>query len=159
MKLVKSGRPTKFNETLEMIALNLAEKGHTDKEIAEIIGVSESSLNEHKKRKPAFHESLKRVKAEFDDSIVQQALLKRAVGMTTKEIQTRSVDGKQTKVVIERELPPDSTSLIFWLRNRKANEWNVEKQNLSVGIDNYQNWSIEDVKKILENDPFLLEVR
>lgn len=153
--IAKKGRPSKFNETLEMIALNLAEKGHTDKEIAEIIGVSESSLNEHKKRKPEFRESLKKSKSEFDDSIVQQALLKRATGMTVKEIQIRTVDGKRTKVEIERELPPDTSSMMFWLKNRKHEEWNVEKKNLNIEIDNYQKISLEDVKKIFESDPFL----
>ncbi len=48
----KIGRPTKFNDSLESVAIALGAKGHIDKEIAEIIGVSESALNEHKKRKP-----------------------------------------------------------------------------------------------------------
>jgi hypothetical protein len=52
----KIGAPIKINETSESVAIALAEKGHIDREIAEIIGVSESALNEHKKRKPTFQE-------------------------------------------------------------------------------------------------------
>lgn len=152
---MKIGRPTKFNDSLESVAIALAEKGHIDKEIAEIIGISQSALNEHKKRKPEFHESLKKTKAEFDSLIVEQALLKRAVGMTVKEIQIRLVDGKEIKTIIEKELPPDATCLALYLRNRKPEEWCKEKHNLNFELSNQtQGLSIEDAKKIIREDPF-----
>ena len=50
MNKLTRGRPKVMNETLENIALKLASKGHFDREIVEIIGVSESAFNEHKKR-------------------------------------------------------------------------------------------------------------
>jgi hypothetical protein len=155
---MKTGRPTKFNESLESVAIVLAGKGHIDREIAEIIGVSESAFNEHKKRKPDFHESLKKEKANHDDSVVEQALLKRASGMVVTEVQTRMIDGKEIKTITEKELPPDATSLALWLRNRKPNEWCREKQNINVEVENQQGLSREQAMKILREDPFANEI-
>jgi transposase len=45
------GAVTKFNDSLESVATALANKGHIDREIAEILGVSESALYEHKEVK------------------------------------------------------------------------------------------------------------
>lgn len=152
---MKTGRPTKFNESLESVALALAEKGHVDREIAEIIGVSESALNELKKRKPDFHEALKHAKSEHDNSIVEQALLKRAIGLTVKETQIRNVDGKQVKTVIEKELPPDTAALTLFLRNRMPEKYCRERQNLAIGIEDYRSITMEEAKQIILNDPFL----
>lgn len=153
---MKMGRPTKFNDSLESVAIALAEKGHIDREIAEIIGVSESALNEHKKRNKEFHESLKQAKSEHDNAVVEQALLKRAIGLTVKEIQIKSVDGKQVKTVIEKELPPDSTALTLYLRNRMPEKYNKERQSLSIGLEDHLGLSFEDAKQIFKNDPFNL---
>jgi predicted transcriptional regulator len=153
----KIGAPTKFNESLESVAIALAEKGLIDRDIAEIIGISESALNEHKKRKPEFHESLKKAKAEHDVAIVEQALLKRAIGMTVKEIQVKTVNGQQIKTVIEKELPPDATSLALYLRNRNPEKWCREKQNIHHEVEQGPGLTIEEARLILSQDPFLAD--
>jgi hypothetical protein len=150
----KIGAPTKFNDSLESVAIALAEKGHIDREIADIIGVSESALNEHKKRKPEFHESLKKAKIEFDNTVVEQALLKRAIGLTVKEVQIRTVDGKQIKTIIEKELPPDATSLALYLRNRMPEKWCKEKQNFNIEVENQCGLTQEEALQVLRDDPF-----
>lgn len=151
---MKMGRPTKFNDSLESVAIALAEKGHIDREIAEIIGVSESALNEHKKRNKEFHESLKQAKSEHDNAVVEQALLKRAIGLTVKETQTRSVDGKLVKTVIEKELPPDSAALTLYLRNRMPDRYNKERQSLAIGFEDHIGMTIAEAKQIFKEDPF-----
>jgi len=149
------GRPSKFNESLEIIAIALAEKGHIDREIAEIIGVSESALNEHKKRNPSFHESLKKAKAEFDNNIVEQALLKRAIGLTIKETQIRLVDGRQVKTFIEKELPPDTGALSLYLRNRMGDKYNQDKYKIEIDyMENVKSMTVPEALEILLNDPF-----
>lgn len=150
----KNGRPSKFNSALETIAIALAEKGNYDRDIADIIGVSESALNEHKKRNPSFHESMKKAKAEFDESLVEQALLKRAIGCVVTETQTRISNGKKTKTIIEKELPPDATSLALYLRNRNPERWSRDKQNISVEVESVRGLTLEEAKMILAQDPF-----
>ena len=152
---MKTGRPTKINPTSESVAIALAEKGHIDREIAEIIGVSESALNEHKKRNPSFHESLKQAKSEHDNTVVEQALLKRAIGLTIKEVQTRTVDGKQVKTIIEKELPPDTAALTLYLRNRVGETYNQDKQKIELDyIKQAQGLTMQECYEILRNDPF-----
>lgn len=151
---MKMGRPSKFNDSLESVAIALAVKGHIDREIAEIIGVSESALNEHKKRKPDFHEALKLAKNDYDNSIVEQALLKRAIGLSIKETQIRNIDGKQVKTVIEKELPPDTAAMTLFLRNRMPEKYCRERQNIAVGIEDYKSLTMEEAKQIILSDPF-----
>lgn len=153
---MKKGRPSKMNESLENVALSLAAKGHIDKEIAEIIGVSESAFNEHKKRNHSFHESLKLVKESFDNKLVEGALLKRATGLIVKEKHTKIVDGKKIVTFIDKELPPDSSALALFLRNRMPEQYCREKHSINFELNNkVVPLSIDEAREILRNDPFV----
>ena len=119
-----------------------ARDGLTDKQIAHNIGVTEQTLNVWKKNYPSFFESLKRGK-EVVDRQVENALLKRALGYsyveTTREIcpiydeTTGQIVGHELQVTKEvtKEVQPDTTAQIFWLKNRKPEDWR-DKQNVHV---------------------------
>lgn len=144
-----------MNETLENIALKLASKGHFDREIVEIIGVSESAFNEHKKRNLEFKKALKEAKESFDNEAVEGALIKRAVGCIVKETQYRYVDGKEIKTIVEKEVPPDSSALALYLRNRMPEKYGVEKSRVEVSqVDEIKSMSMQDVLRIIKDDPF-----
>ena len=116
--MAKMGRPSKLGDLdLEVIEL-LASKGLTDKEFAKVSGVSEQTFNTWKKKHTEFLESLKDGKA-YADGKVQDSLYKRACGWTDTE-------GK--------EYPPDTTSMIYWLKNRKPKEWR-DKTEVEVSAD------------------------
>lgn len=114
-----------------------ARDGLTDKQIAHNIGISEQTLNVWKKKYPSFSESLKKGK-EVVDRQVENALLKRALGYSYKEVtkqlcenaETGQMEMKVTKVVT-KEVMPDTTAQIFWLKNRKPEQWR-DKQNIEV---------------------------
>lgn len=76
-----------------------------------------------KEKFPEISEALKKGK-EIIDFEVEQALLKRALGMTVKETR-REVDANGRKRVIEivHEIAPDTKAQIFWLKNRKPDKW------------------------------------
>lgn len=110
----------------------LARDGLTDEQIAEKIRVSRSTLNEWKKKYPDISDTLKRGK-EIIDRQVENALLKRALGYRYNE--DKYVNG----VLVERkvkEVAPDTTAGIFWLKNRKPDIWR-DKQEIdnSATID------------------------
>lgn len=123
----------KYQEWLEPEKLILIEgwarDGLTDKQIAHNIGISEQTLNAWKKKYPSFSESLKRGK-EVVDRQVENALLKRALGYSYEEVtkqlcenaKTGKMEMKITKVVT-KEVMPDTTAQIFWLKNRKPQQW------------------------------------
>lgn len=96
-----------------------ARDGLTDEQIAQNIGIVESTLYEWKNKYSEISESLKKGK-EVVDYEVENALLKRALGYTVKE-EKLTKDGKV--VELEREVPGDVTAQIFWLKNRKPDAW------------------------------------
>ena len=134
----------KYQEWLEPEGLlkieGWARDGLTDEQIAHNMGISASTLYEWKNAYSEISESLKRGK-EVVDRMVENALLKRALGYsykeTTRELFVDKKTGKEemkvTKVV-EKEVIPDTTAQIFWLKNRKPIDWR-DKRNTN-DLDN-----------------------
>ena len=108
-----------------------ARDGLIDEDIAHNVGISPATLYEWKKRFPEISEALKRGK-EVVDIQVENALFKRAMGYEYEEtkIIISEKDGKRVETV-KKQMPPDTTAQIFWLKNRKPEKWRdrVEVQN------------------------------
>lgn len=114
-----------------------ARNGLTDEQIAKKMGVSRSTLNEWKEKYPDISDTLKKGK-EVVDSMVENALLKRALGYTseetTSELRYDKKTGKKDLVITKRvrkEVPPDTTAAIFWLKNRKPDVFR-DRQEVEV---------------------------
>ncbi len=121
----------------DRIVWALAVEGKTDAEIAGILGVTERTLNYWKKNYDTFFQSLKEGK-EIADADVVKSLYRRAVGNTVikdkKVIVEMDAEGNQRPVRIEtteHPLPPDVTAAIFWLKNRKPEQWR-DRQDVKV---------------------------
>lgn len=101
-----------------------ARDGLSDEQIAHNCGLkSISTFYEWKNKYPEFSEALKKGK-EIVDLEVENAMLKRALGYQYDEIKEKWEDGEITeRVVITREIPPDTTAQIYWLKNRKPEKW------------------------------------
>lgn len=125
----------KYEEWLEPEGLlkieGWARDGLTDEQIAENMGICRDTLIEWKKKYSDISDTLKRGK-EVVDRQVENALLKRALGYRYTETTKERIDGNLvvTKEV-EKEVVPDTTAQIFWLKNRKPDVWR-DKQNLQV---------------------------
>ncbi len=131
----KGGRPTKYESEFVEKVYKLALLGATDIEMADILGVSESTFNEWKKTKEGFSESIKKGKIDADANVTER-LYKRAVGYKYVEKKTEVDDKGATKVTtIEKTLAPDTTAQIFWLKNRQPKKWRDKtevEQNIKV---------------------------
>ena len=101
-----------------------ARDGLTDEQIASNIGIRAGTLYDWKNRFSDISEALKKGK-EVVDRQVENALLKRALGYTYAEITYE--DGEETKRVI-KEVVPDTTAQIFWLKNRKPEVWRDKRE-------------------------------
>ena len=114
---------SKANEWLEQDKLTLLEgwarDGLTDEQIANNIGISRSTLFEWRKNNQDISNALKKGK-EVVDIEVENALLKRALGYNYDEITYEN--GIETKRVT-KQVAPDTTAQIFWLKNRKKAQW------------------------------------
>lgn len=134
----------KYQEWLEPEKLILIEgwarDGLTDEQIAHNMGIAPSTLYEWKKQYSEISEALKKGK-EIVDRLVENALLKKATGeirTIRKPIKVKEVLYENGKRISEKEhieyadeeiyIPPDTTAQIFWLKNRKPEEWRDKRQ-------------------------------
>ena len=124
----------KYQEWLEPEGLlkieGWARDGLTDEQIANNIGISVSCLNNWKNKYVEILESLKKGK-EVVDRQVENALLTRALGYeyteTTREYIPELGEMKTTKKVT-KQVAPDTTAQIFWLKNRKPDKWRDKQE-------------------------------
>lgn len=118
----------KYHRWLEPEGLLLIEgwarDGLIDKQIAHNMGINAATLYDWKNKYAEISEALKRGK-EVVDRLVENALLKRALGYSYTEITYEG--GIETKRVI-KEVVPDTTAQIFWLKNRKPEEWRDKRE-------------------------------
>lgn len=100
-----------------------ARDGLTDEQIAQNIRISRETLYAWKKKYPDISDALKRGK-EIVDRQVENALLKRALGYEYEEVKKKFECGVMTeRTVTKKEVIPDTTAQIFWLKNRKPDKW------------------------------------
>lgn len=135
-----------------------ARDGLTNEQIASNIGISRETLNQWDKRFPDISDALKRGK-EVVDIQVENALLKRALGYSYVEVtKERTLDGNRMVITKEvtKEVQPDTTAQIFWLKNRKPEMWRDKRE---VGVDGtiktknpMEGLTTEELKKLIQHD-------
>ena len=132
----KTGRPSRYNPELHPdTARSLARKGKTNQQIAEALGVNLDTVQTWINTYPEFSEALKEGKAPADAK-VERCLFQRAIGykITEKKV-IQLPDGTVRKEVTEKEIAPDTTAQIFWLKNRLPGEWRDKVQQEITGKD------------------------
>ena len=163
-KKKKGGAKGKFLQWLTPEGLikleGWAREGLTDEQIASNIGVTTSTLYNWKNKYFDISEALKRGK-EVVDLQVENALLKRALGYRYDEITRESVLDPKTNrhelaitKVVTKEVNPDTTAQIFWLKNRRPDKWR-DKQNIehsgSMDVNNpMKGLTTEELRKLID---------
>lgn len=143
----KGGRKGKYQEWLTPEGLLLIEgwarDGLTDEQIAQNMGIAVRTLYNWQDKYVQIVQSLKAGK-EVVDRQVENALLKRALGFEVKEVTQERVFVDELGIyemavtkVVTKQVTPDTTAGIFWLKNRKPNEWRDrhEVKNEHTGKD------------------------
>jgi hypothetical protein len=126
----ENGRPTKYKKEYNEQAAKLCKLGATDVQLADFFNVTEKTLNNWKSEHPSFLQSLKKGKV-FSDDKVEMALYDRAIGYHYDEIkEEQSEDGMKRTVTTKRI--QDNTAAIFWLKNRRPEQWREKVENDTV---------------------------
>lgn len=139
------GRPTKYDPANNEMVEKLCKLGVTDAEMADFLKVDVATVHRWKKDHPEFCDALKRGKT-LADAEIGQRLYQRAMGFEhdSEEIKVVGVGGGVStieRVSVRKIYPPDATSLIFWLKNRRPKEWR-EKQEIQHTVSAGQKFKI-----------------
>jgi len=145
-----------------------ARDGLADQQIAkDKMGIAYSTFREWKKKYSALSAALKKNK-DIVDREVENALFKKAMGLceikeTTFELveatiidpetyDIKTVPGTKIKTVI-KQVAPDTTAQIFWLKNRKPKQWR-DKQDveMSGSLNNpFEGLTTDELRQIAKN--------
>lgn len=132
----KAPRVAYDEDTHCTIAFEQALLGKDDRQIARALGIALRTIHLWKQAHPAFMAALTRGKDLADGSVVR-SLYERATGYQQKAL--KFFFDKETGTVIEHEYieryPPDTTAMIFWLKNRQRHEWR-DRHELSNDPEN-----------------------
>lgn len=125
------GRPTDYKEEYNDLAYKYCLLGATDAQLAEYFEVSIATIHNWKKEQPKFLDAIKKGKEQADIEIVD-SLFNKAKGFTRKVEKTFKLKTTQNgigstekleKTEDEIYIPPDTTAIIFWLKNRQPDKW------------------------------------
>lgn len=146
MSSKKVGRRGKYEDWLTEDGLlkvqGWARDGLSNEQIAHNMGVSAKTLCEWQNRFGEFRNAIKKGK-EVVDREVENAMLKRALGYEYDEVTREPVTDKDTGITemrvtkrVTKQIVPDVTAQIFWLKNRKPDEFRDKRDvELSGHVD------------------------
>jgi hypothetical protein len=142
------GRLPEYKPSYAKMAYKIALLGATDQQLAEVFEVSERTVNNWKKVYKEFNAALKKGKL-IADANVAEKLYTRAIGYSFKEVsfektgtkeemdkitnESVTVDLYKKKIVI-KEVVPDTTAQIFFLKNRAKQNWR-DRQDFKIDFD------------------------
>ena len=95
----------------------MAEKGLTDTEMCDLLGLQRQTFWRWKKKHPDFAEAMEEGKA-LSDQYVEQSLYHRAKGFEREEEVVFCSKGVIVKTKVMKYYPPDTTACIYWTKNR-----------------------------------------
>ena len=127
------------DDGLELIK-NWSRNTFTKSEIADRMGVNINTLLKWQKQYVEINEAMN-VTREIVDFQVENAVLKAALGYKTKEIKVtvgkKVVNGEMVEMLKEttvKEVPPNIKAAMFWLNNRKFDDWKLNRDKV-VEVD------------------------
>lgn len=120
--MAKVGRPSLYQPSFVIQATKLAELGATDLEAADFFGITRDTFYKWKHAHPEFADALKIGKQAADDR-VERSLYHKAIGYSFDAVKIVVVGKEVRKVPYREHVPPDTTAGIFWLKNRKPEQW------------------------------------
>lgn len=129
-------------------AWSLAIRGATNQDIADAFGTSRKTIERWKSQYQSFAEAMEKGK-NAADAKVERSLFERATGYETTdtekviEVDPRTGESKPVKVrTVTKQLPPDTMAGMYWLNNRRRDEWGKGKnktQEINSAVDDWVN--------------------
>lgn len=148
-----AGRPSKAEQWLTEDGLSMLthwkRNDLTDAEIAKRIGIKPPTLNDWKKRFPKISEALKKG-FEYTIKDAEEALVSKFKVQILTEKKTEiweDEDGKKKRHIVttERQIAPDTTAIIFFLKAKAGWRDNTDLRKVAEGITAERRKELEEV--------------
>lgn len=119
-----AGRPSSYKPEFAKQAEKLALLGATDQEMADFFEVDVRTVYRWKHDYGEFCQALKAGK-EVADERVERSLYQKAIGYEQDEVKIFMPAGAESPVYApyRAKIAPDTTAAIFWLKNRRKDDW------------------------------------
>ena len=159
------GRPSSFDPDYLRQAEFLCSQGAaTDNDLADFFQVTTRTINRWKIAHPEFTAAIRRGK-EAADNRIEDSLYHKAQEREIEEEQaikvktvTYNENGKRLKeeerveiVMVKKIIPADTTAMIFWLKNRRAQQWRDVHKHEHGRAGEFDNLTLEELNaKIVE---------
>lgn len=121
------GRPSILSQVILQKCVDLFEKGYTDVQVAKIIGVHSNTILNWRKQSQEFMWSTQEAKMRADE-MVEASLFHRAIGYSHPEEKVFCSEGQIITHETTRHYPPEPHAMIFWLKNRKPDDWKDKRE-------------------------------
>ena len=154
------GRPTVYKPDYAEIARHACMLGASNETLAERFEVSRRTIDNWITAIPEFGDAVRHGRQVADESVVA-ALYARATGMERKSIKVVEGDGGPVTTTHTVQALPDVRACIFWLRNRRPEQWRENRppaddyddgRDLAVELEEAEErvrrWEFEDRAKI-----------
>ncbi len=156
------GRPTDYRPEYAREAMVLCQLGATDAQLADAFDVTVRTVNRWKVTHPDFAAAIRKGKEPADDR-VEDTLFHRAMGTEYEKAHPFKVkkiiygsDGKKIQeeerievVMVKEVIPPDTTALIFWLKNRRKDQWRDTHQHEHGRPGDFDQLSDDDLREYI----------
>lgn len=130
----KVGRPSSYQPEYAKQAEKLCILGATDVQLADFFGVSIPTLYAWAARNEEFLSALKTGKDAADER-VERSLYHKAIGYTFESEKIFQHQGEIIRAQTREHVPPDTTAMIFWLKNRRKDLWRDKtEQDVNINV-------------------------
>lgn len=122
--MAERGRPSQYRDEFAEQARKLCALGATDTEIADFFEVDVRTIYRWKHDHDEFCQALKAGK-DVADERVERSLYQRAIGYEQDEVKIFMPANAHAPVYApyRAKIAPDTTAAIFWLKNRRKEDW------------------------------------
>lgn len=165
------GRPSTFDPSYVGEAEYLCKLGATEVELAEFFGAHLRTIKRWQVTYPEFAKAMTVGKGQADDR-VQSSLYHRALGTEVEEMQAIKLKrtkydekGRKTSeeeyiemVPVKRVIPADTTAIIFWLKNRRRQEWRDVHKIEHGQAGEFDGASEQELEKYIEQEVKALQI-
>lgn len=118
----KGGQQSKYSPDMAKRIAVLCRMGATDVDIADFFTVDIRTVERWRVEHDSMRRASKAGKGPADDR-VERSLYQRAIGYTYESERQFHYQGKVIRAAVREHVPPDTTACIFWLKNRRREEW------------------------------------